>query len=142
LTRAPDEAIVFRADDWACEVAPGFETPGWYFLRLRRPARLVGLGQPELTAFAPVVRDLMDDLLARRLNRRDRSSRVAPYERYRRYRPGAVLADRWSQAWLTNFLRVLPYRLPPVAASRLIVGTGAAPPGLRPVRSSTPRIAV
>jgi len=66
------------------------------------------------------------ELVARRLNRRDRSNRVAPYERYRRHRPGAVLADRWSQAWLTNVLCVLPYRLPPVAASRLIVGTGAA----------------
>ena len=38
LDRAPDEAVVFRDDDWACEMAPGFEVPGWYFLRLRRHA--------------------------------------------------------------------------------------------------------
>lgn len=81
-------------------------------------------------------------LMARSLSRRDQDNRTAPYGRYRRHRLGAVLADRWSQAWLTNFFCVLPYRLPPVAASRLIVGAGAAPWGLRPVRQSTPRIAV
>ena len=63
LDLAPDEAVVFRDDDWACEVAPGFEVPGWYFLRLRRHA----LGWPELerrelTAFGPVVQDLMKAL--------------------------------------------------------------------------------
>ena len=63
LDLAPDEAVVFRDDDWACEVAPGFEVPGWYFLRLRRHA----LGWPELerrelTTFGPVVQDLMKAL--------------------------------------------------------------------------------
>jgi diadenosine tetraphosphate (Ap4A) HIT family hydrolase len=63
LEQAPDEAIVFRDDAWACEVAPGFEVPGWYFLRLRRHALgWAGLEQPELTAFGPVVRDLMGAL--------------------------------------------------------------------------------
>jgi diadenosine tetraphosphate (Ap4A) HIT family hydrolase len=60
LDQAPDEAVVFRDDDWACEIAPGFEVPGWYFLRLRRHA--LGwpeLTRPELTAFGPVVQDLM-----------------------------------------------------------------------------------
>src|SRR5580693_2215356 len=47
--------------------------------------------------------------------------------------PGAALADRWGEAWLTNLLCVLPYRLPPVAVSRLIVGTGeAGGPGVGP----------
>lgn len=63
LEQAPGEAVVFRDDDWACEVAPGFEVPGWYFLRLRRHALgWAELQQPELTAFGPVVRDLMGAL--------------------------------------------------------------------------------
>ena len=63
LDEAPDEAIVFRDEDWACEIAPGFEVPGWYFLRLRRHALgWAALEQPELTAFGPVVQDLMGAL--------------------------------------------------------------------------------
>jgi diadenosine tetraphosphate (Ap4A) HIT family hydrolase len=63
LDQAPDEAIVFRDEDWACEIAPGFEVPGWYFLRLRRHALgWAGLEQPELTAFGPMVQDLMGAL--------------------------------------------------------------------------------
>src|ERR1700761_8860274 len=63
LDQAPDEAVVFRDEDWACEVAPGFEVPGWYFLRLRRHALgWAGLEGPELTAFGPVVQDLMGAL--------------------------------------------------------------------------------
>ena len=41
---APDSAVVFRDDLWACEVTPGFEVPGWYVLRVRRHA----LGWAEL----------------------------------------------------------------------------------------------
>jgi diadenosine tetraphosphate (Ap4A) HIT family hydrolase len=63
LDLAPDEAVVFRDDDWACEVAPGFEVPGWYFLRLRRHALgWAELQQPELAGFGPVVQDLMGAL--------------------------------------------------------------------------------
>ncbi len=63
LDEAPGEAVVFRDEDWACEVAPGFEVPGWYFLRLRRHALgWAELTQPELTAFGPVVQDLMGAL--------------------------------------------------------------------------------
>jgi diadenosine tetraphosphate (Ap4A) HIT family hydrolase len=63
LDQAPDEAIVFRDGDWACEVAPGFEVPGWYFLRLRRHALgWAELKQPEAAAFGPVVQDLMGAL--------------------------------------------------------------------------------
>jgi diadenosine tetraphosphate (Ap4A) HIT family hydrolase len=63
LDQAPDETIVFRDDDWACEVAPGFEVPGWYFLRLRRHALgWAELARPEVTAFGPVVQDLMGAL--------------------------------------------------------------------------------
>ena len=63
LDAAPDEAVVFRDEDWACEIAPGFEVPGWYFLRLRRHALgWAELAPPELTAFGPVVQDLMGAL--------------------------------------------------------------------------------
>jgi diadenosine tetraphosphate (Ap4A) HIT family hydrolase len=63
LDEIPDEAVVFRGDEWACEVAPGFEVPGWYFLRLRRHALgWASLDQPELTAFGPLVQDLMGAL--------------------------------------------------------------------------------
>ncbi len=63
LDQEPDEAIVFRDDDWACEVAPGFEVPGWYFLRLCRHALgWAELDRRELTAFGPVVQDLMGAL--------------------------------------------------------------------------------
>ena len=63
LDEAPDEAIVFRDENWACEIAPGFEVPGWYFLRLRRHALgWADLEQPELTGFGPVVHDLMGAL--------------------------------------------------------------------------------
>ena len=63
LDQVPDEAVVFRDDSWACEVAPGFEVPGWYFLRLRRHALgWAELAQPELTGFGPVVQGLMGAL--------------------------------------------------------------------------------
>ncbi len=39
-----DAAVVFRDDLWACEVTPGYEVPGWFFLRVRRHA----LGWQEL----------------------------------------------------------------------------------------------
>lgn len=65
LDDASDEAVVFRDDDWACEVAPGFEVPGWYFLRVRRHALgWAELGPSELTAFGPVVQRLMGALEA------------------------------------------------------------------------------
>jgi diadenosine tetraphosphate (Ap4A) HIT family hydrolase len=63
LDRAPDQTVVFRDDDWACEVAPGYEVPGWYFLRLRRHALgWAELEQQELTAFGPLVQELMTAL--------------------------------------------------------------------------------
>jgi diadenosine tetraphosphate (Ap4A) HIT family hydrolase len=60
LDQAPDDAVVFREGDWACEIVPGYEVPGWYFLRLRRHALgWAELEQAELAAFGPVVQDLM-----------------------------------------------------------------------------------
>jgi len=44
-------AVVFRDELWAAEVAPGYEVPGWLFLRVRRHAeRLTGLDDAELSA--------------------------------------------------------------------------------------------
>ncbi len=60
LDNAPPEAVVFRNADWACEIAPGFEVPGWYFLRACRHALgWTELGDHELAGFGPVARDLM-----------------------------------------------------------------------------------
>ena len=60
LDDAPDEAVVFRDEVWACEILPGFEVPGWYFLRLRRHALGWGeLTHDELTGFGPTAQQLM-----------------------------------------------------------------------------------
>ncbi len=60
LDAVPDEAVVFRDADWACEIAPGYEVPGWFFLRIRRHA----LGWPDLSGselahFGPITQNLM-----------------------------------------------------------------------------------
>ena len=56
---APD-GVVFRDDRWAAEVAPGYEVPGWFFLRVRRHAELLtGLDDAELSAFGHRARDLV-----------------------------------------------------------------------------------
>jgi diadenosine tetraphosphate (Ap4A) HIT family hydrolase len=60
LDDAGPDAVVFRDGTWACEVAPGFEVPGWYFLRTRRHA--LGwreLGPAELSTLCGRARDLM-----------------------------------------------------------------------------------
>ena len=60
LDEAADEAVVFRDADWSCEIAPGFEVPGWFFLRLRRHALGWGaLEREELTGFGPIAQQLM-----------------------------------------------------------------------------------
>jgi diadenosine tetraphosphate (Ap4A) HIT family hydrolase len=60
LDGAAEGAVVFRDADWACEIATGFEVPGWYFLRLRRHALgWTDLTPTELRSFGPTARDLM-----------------------------------------------------------------------------------
>ena len=57
---AGESSIVFRDGLWAAEIAPGFEVPGWFFLRVRRHAELLtGLGEAELAAFGRRARDLV-----------------------------------------------------------------------------------
>jgi diadenosine tetraphosphate (Ap4A) HIT family hydrolase len=51
---------VFLDDLWAAEVAPGFEVPGWFFLRARRHAeKLTGLDDAETDTFGRRAHDLL-----------------------------------------------------------------------------------
>ena len=53
-------AVVFRDELWAAEVAPGYEVPGWFFLRVRRHAELLtGLEDAERSAFGHRAADLV-----------------------------------------------------------------------------------
>lgn len=59
LEAAESSAIVYRDDNWSCEVAEGYDVPGWFILRLRRHAE--GWGGPtaeELAGFGPVSQKL------------------------------------------------------------------------------------
>lgn len=57
---APAAARVFRTEQWAAEVAPGYEVPGWFFLRARRHAeKVTGLDDSELATYGPQARDLV-----------------------------------------------------------------------------------
>ena len=52
-------ARVFADDLWAAEVPPGFEVPGWFFLRARRHAeKLTGLDESETATFGRRAHDL------------------------------------------------------------------------------------
>ncbi|MFF0501790.1 hypothetical protein ACFYU5_35750 [Nocardia aobensis] len=56
---ADESAIVFRDDLWTAHIVPGFDVPGWFFLRtIRHAERLVGLDDNELATFARRARDL------------------------------------------------------------------------------------
>jgi diadenosine tetraphosphate (Ap4A) HIT family hydrolase len=55
LERADAATVVFRDDTWSCEVADGYEVPGWFFLRLRRHAEgWSGPTAAELAGFGPL----------------------------------------------------------------------------------------
>lgn len=55
----PDDRI-FRDDLWAAEIAPGYEVPGWFFLRARRHTEgLTGLDDREADSLGRHARDLM-----------------------------------------------------------------------------------
>jgi diadenosine tetraphosphate (Ap4A) HIT family hydrolase len=48
-------AIVYRDQDWSCEIAEGYDVPGWFILRLRRHAEgWAGPTIEELADFGPV----------------------------------------------------------------------------------------
>jgi diadenosine tetraphosphate (Ap4A) HIT family hydrolase len=51
---------VFLDELWAAEVAPGYEVPGWFFLRARRHAeKLTGLDEAETATFGRHAHDLV-----------------------------------------------------------------------------------
>lgn len=55
LEAAEPAAIVYRDDDWSCEIADGYDVPGWFILRLRRHAEgWAGPSVEELSGFGPV----------------------------------------------------------------------------------------
>ncbi|HEX4056926.1 MAG TPA: hypothetical protein VHX87_01250 [Galbitalea sp.] len=55
LEAAESAAIVYRDDDWSCEIADGYDVPGWFILRLRRHAEgWDGPTASELERFGPV----------------------------------------------------------------------------------------
>lgn len=59
LEAADPDAIVYRDETWSCEVADGYDVPGWFVLRLRRHAE--GWSDPtaeELAGFGPVSQNL------------------------------------------------------------------------------------
>lgn len=47
--------VVFRDDTWSCDVAEGYDVPGWFVLRLRRHAEgWSGPTAAELAGFGPL----------------------------------------------------------------------------------------
>ncbi len=59
LEAAEPAAIVYRDQNWSCEVADGYDVPGWFILRLRRHAEgWSGPTADELADFGPVSQQL------------------------------------------------------------------------------------
>jgi diadenosine tetraphosphate (Ap4A) HIT family hydrolase len=59
LEAAESSAVIYRDEDWSCEVADGYEVPGWFILRLRRHAEgWAGPTAKELAGFGPVSQQL------------------------------------------------------------------------------------
>ncbi len=55
LEEADAARIVYRDDTWSCEIADGYDVPGWFILRLRRHAEgWAGPTADELAAFGPL----------------------------------------------------------------------------------------
>jgi len=55
LEAADSSAIVYRDENWSCEIADGYDVPGWFILRLRRHAEgWDGPTTEELAGFGPV----------------------------------------------------------------------------------------
>jgi diadenosine tetraphosphate (Ap4A) HIT family hydrolase len=55
LEVAESSAIIYRDQSWSCEIAVGYDVPGWFILRLRRHAEgWSGPTAEELAEFGPV----------------------------------------------------------------------------------------
>lgn len=60
LEDAAETDVVVRDDLWAAEVVPGYDVPGWYFLRARRHAeKIVGLTEQEMATFGRRASDMV-----------------------------------------------------------------------------------
>ncbi|MGH3284582.1 MAG: hypothetical protein ACRDPD_07860 [Streptosporangiaceae bacterium] len=60
MEEADPASRVFLDELWAAEVAPGYEVPGWFFLRSRRHAeKLTGLDETEAATFGRHAHDLV-----------------------------------------------------------------------------------
>ena len=55
LEAAESAAIIYRDNNWSCEIADGYDVPGWFILRLRRHAEgWSGPTAEELSDFGPI----------------------------------------------------------------------------------------
>lgn len=121
------DAVVFRDELWAAEVAPGYEVPGWFFLRVRRHAELLtGLDDAELTALGHRARGLVAAVT-------EATGAPATYllhfgENYRHFHALVAARDADIPAELRggNILRLLPDHLDPAAALALAPAVRAA----------------
>ncbi|MDL4818585.1 hypothetical protein [Actinomadura opuntiae] len=60
LEQADESDVVFRDELWAAEIVPGYDVPGWFFLRARRHAdRITGLSEGEQETFGRRAGDLV-----------------------------------------------------------------------------------
>ncbi|GGF31703.1 hypothetical protein [Subtercola lobariae] len=60
LESADASTQVFADDLWAASIVPGYDVPGWYFLRARRHAeKITGLNDDELATFGRRAQDLV-----------------------------------------------------------------------------------
>ena len=63
MEEADPASRVFLDGLWAAEVAPGYEVPGWFFLRSRRHAeKFTGLDEAETATFGRHAHDLISAL--------------------------------------------------------------------------------
>ncbi|MGD0699398.1 MAG: hypothetical protein ABSA02_05890 [Trebonia sp.] len=61
MEEADPASRVFLDELWAAEVAPGYEVPGWFFLRARRHAeKITGLDDRETETFGRHAHDLVN----------------------------------------------------------------------------------
>jgi diadenosine tetraphosphate (Ap4A) HIT family hydrolase len=127
MEQAAPDAVVFRDELWAAEVAPGYEVPGWFFLRVRRHAELLtGLDDAELTALGHRARGLVAAVT-------EATGAPATYllhfgENYRHFHALVAARDADIPAELRggNILRLLPEHLDPAAALALAPAVRAA----------------
>ncbi len=121
MENAPGGAVIFRDDLWAAEIAPGYEVPGWFFLRVRRHAELLtGLSGQELAALGPRARDLVAAVT-------QATGAPATYllhfgETYRHFHAlvAARGADVPAELRGGNILRLLPGQIDPEGARALV----------------------